>query len=418
MAFVLVACIITVAIAVTYVQLSDNAEAIHDMPCADLNGDKNVTTSDFDILLSYLNLLVPPAPAAADLDQSGVIGFPDFLVFLQQGFGPTNCQDTPIHGLGPYLGVGDDTIPSMGKFRILVAPEFRSLMTGYPGWDGTSRLDSPTLIDPATVIGRSAPHVDGDATDTGGAVVGTAGTVISDGSFSLVPPGIEGPAGSREIHTEIVTLNLTGFGAAVRAGSAAPAQPISPGEVESLDPTGNPVNDFPSESFFNVFVEIDLPAAAGFPGGTLYNTSPLLVISNKVERLPPQVVYIHGNTSAVPILFRSTNAGFWLADDLFGHLVLAGHGSNFDSGDGTQTGLFDQIYAEIEQTQGELPLPEGIGGIAQLADFDQNVAKTDEASSSLAGRWMAIVVAGLLAVLGVLMLSGVGLYVRARRKIE
>lgn len=410
-AFLMAACIITFAIAAFEMQPRNSVDATHAMPCADLNGDKFVTTSDLDILLSYFGLMVPPAPAAADLDQDGTIAVSDFIAFLQQFLTTTNCQDTPIHGLGPYLGVGDDTIPSMGKFRILVAPEFRSLMTGYPGWDGTSRLDSPTLFDPATVIGRSAPHVDGDATDTGGAVVGTAGTVISDGSFSLVPSGIEGPAGSREIHTEIVTLNLTGFGAAVRAGSAAPAQPISPGEVESLDPTGNPVNDFPSESFFNVFVEIDLPAGAGFPGGTLYNPSPLVVISNKVERLPPQVVYIHGNTSAVPILFRSTNAGFWLADDLFGHLVLAGHGSNFES---TQT--FEQVFAEIEQTQGELPLPEGIGGIAELADLDQNVAKTDEASRSSADRWVAIVVTGLLAVLGVLMLSGVGLYVRARRE--
>ena len=329
-------------------------DATHDLPCADVDGNKVVGFSDFEILIFYNGQFVPPAPPGADVDGDGTVGLSDFLALLVVFATETNCQDTPAHAQGPFPGLGDDTFPSLGKFRILVAPEFRPLMAGYPGYDGVSRVESPTLSDANTVVGRSAPHLDGDGSDTGGTAVGTAGTIISDSSFSLVPASIEGPAGSREVHTEIVSLNLTGLGAWVRAGTFAPAQPISPGEVEAQSSSGNPVDDFPADSFFNVFAEMFLPAIAGFPGGTLYNTEPLLVVSNKVEGFPPRVIYFHGNTTAVPVFFKNNNPGFWSADDLFGHLILAGHGANIEDSD---AGLFEAILEVIEEGQGEIPLP-------------------------------------------------------------
>ena len=49
----------------------------------------------------------------------------------------------------------DDKITSRGKYQIVVNPQFRPLMVGYPGYDGSSKLDSPVLYDPNTLIGRS-----------------------------------------------------------------------------------------------------------------------------------------------------------------------------------------------------------------------------------------------------------------------
>jgi len=259
----------------------------------------------------------------------------------------------------------DDKITSRGKFQIVVHPLFRPLMTGYPGYDGSSKLDSPALYDSNTVVGRSVYHLDGDTTDSGGAVVGTAGTIISDSDFSLVPP-FEGPAGSREIHTEIRELNLKAGSIAVRAGTDAPAQPISPGEVESQSGSGNPVDDFPADSFFDVFVEVDLPAVAGFPGATLFNSDPLLVVNANITALPPKVVYRHGNSTAVPVYFRTTSVPFWTAGDLFGWLVLAGHGAGFDDSP-EDIAEFDQIYAD-EIAPFALPLPnDGVtAGVSDL----------------------------------------------------
>ncbi len=260
---------------------------------------------------------------------------------------------------------GDDDITSLGTFRIFVHTAFRPLMVGFPPafWDGT-HLQSPVLFDPDTIIGRSAPHLDGSPTDVSGTAVGMAGTVISDADFSLVPPGFQGPPGTREIHTEVRRLHMTdviqcggpGLGLAVRAGTAAPGRPISPGEVESLDASGTPANDLPAESFFNVFVEVDIPTVGIFPGGTLYNADPLLVMNDMLSTIPPVVVYIHGNTNAVPVLFKSDDpAGNWQADDLFGWLVLAGHGTGLDCDDVPT--FCDSISCVNERDGLMMPLP-------------------------------------------------------------
>ncbi len=267
----------------------------------------------------------------------------------------------------------DDNMTSRGKFQILVSPDFRDLMDGYPGYDGVSRLDSPDLYDPSTVVGRSVYHLDGDATDTGGAGVGSAGTSVSDSDFSLVPGGFEGPAGSREVHTEIRSMNLTAGPVAVRAGTNAPDQPMSPGEVESQSGSGNPVDDFPADSFFNVFVEVDLPGVFDFPGGTLYNSDPLLVLNNDVTELPPRVVYVHGNSSAVPVFFKSDNLPAWEAGDLFGWLALAGHGASFDDSP-EDSAEFEQTYQE-EVASDPLPVPDSDAG---GAPDDLEIAKSGD----------------------------------------
>jgi hypothetical protein len=208
---------------------------------------------------------------------------------------------------------------------------FKPLVASYPGYDSTTgRLTSPVLSDSNTVIGRSTPHEDGNAADTGGTPVGTAGTLVSDGDFAARPDGFEGPPGTREVHTAIRRFNLTDPsypGLAVRSGTDLGLP--SPGEVESKSGTsGDPNQDFPAESFFDVFVEIDLPGLGGLQKATLYNADALLVVNDNLMAFPPKVVYVHGNTTAVPVLFKD-NGPSWQAGDTFGWLVLAGHGIGY-----------------------------------------------------------------------------------------
>jgi len=220
-------------------------------------------------------------------------------------------------------------------------------MSGYPGYNpNTYRLQSSTLFDPATRIGRSSPHPHGSLPDLSGTPVGVNNTIISDGSFSLVPSGFQGPVGTREVHTEIVSLNMTGAGGTVRAGTMAPNQPMSPGEVESKQTPTQP--DFPAESFFDVFVEVDLPNLGG-KTAKLVNLNPMLITDSNLQKFPPKVVYIHGNSTAVPVVFSNDNPGKWYAGALFGYLVLAGHGISYTK---NETEYFEKHMMHVP----EMPL--------------------------------------------------------------
>ncbi len=74
---------------------------------------------------------------------------------------------------------------------------------------------------------------------------------------------VEAPDGHIEIETEIVSMDLTGPGI-IFGGSGLP----SPGEVRSIEPG----IDFPAESFFDVYAEIEIPDR--MPGVILHNAVP------------------------------------------------------------------------------------------------------------------------------------------------
>jgi len=231
---------------------------------------------------------------------------------------------------------------SLGKYRIYVSPKFRPDFAGCLTYQNTIcgssdfRLESPNLFDSATVVGRSAAHTQGSPVDTTtGTPVGDALTLVKDSDFTVMPSLFQGPVSlRREIHTEIVNLNmmgpLTGSLPKVRAGLSASSRPKSFGEVQSKNASGLPINDFAADSFFDVFVEVDLPPCGVFPGGTVYNQQALLVVNDTVGDLPPQVVYIHGNSSFVAVYFKFASTGSppvpWAAGNLLGWLSLAGHG--------------------------------------------------------------------------------------------
>jgi len=242
----------------------------------------------------------------------------------------------PATGIGgQFPGAGNDTNQSLATFTIVVNPAFQSYMVGYPGYStNTKQLQSPLLSDSSTVIGRSAPLYSGSASDIKGVAVGLAGTMISNGSYNGVfPRGFLGPNNTREVHTQLYSLGLTGGGASVTAGTSAPAgTPISPGQVQSLSGASFNFNkDFPAKSFFDVFASVTLPAGGSFPGATFSNAVPLVIQNTDITNFPPTVIYIHGNSTAVPILFASNNGSIWSAGETFGVLTLAGHGMGYST---------------------------------------------------------------------------------------
>lgn len=171
----------------------------------------------------------------------------------------------------------------------------------------------------------------------------------------MKPSFAEGPDGTREVHTFIESIHLTGSGFEVKAGHQAPLRPISAGEVESLSGnSGDPTQDFPANSFFDVFVQVDVPSLGGFPKIELVNVDPLLVQSTSITAFPPTVLYIHGNSSAVPLYFNTDILAIGVhRGDLFGQLTLAGHGVGFTEADVAE---FEAAEMEAETHNGRLPL--------------------------------------------------------------
>ena len=190
-----------------------------------------------------------------------------------------------------FPGRGDDVTPSLGQFNVVVDPHFETIIKSNPGYapflsnrGGELNFTSPILFDPTTTIGRSDPLSAGSAEDTAGVLAGIlAPHLLRDGQFTVRPSFAEGPDGTREVHTFIESIHLTGSGFEVKAGNRAPLRPLSAGEVESLSGnSGDPNQDFPANSFFDVFVEVDVPALGGFPTVQLVNVDPLLVQSDSI----------------------------------------------------------------------------------------------------------------------------------------
>ncbi len=224
---------------------------------------------------------------------------------------------------GDFPDAGVDDVPSLGKFTIILDWSVKKQLEDGFGIKLPSRkFVSPTLSDAHTLIGRSGAHTNGSDSDVNGATIaGTDDATVKDDDFSVVPAEHADPVpdDTREVHTQIISFNLTDNGTAnaVRAGADALEQPRSIGEVKSLTEDGD---DFPANSFFNVFVEVDVDINEdNIIDITLYNTQPLL-IQGELEGFPPNVLYVHGGTENRVVMYdKATN-------ERKGVLKLAGHG--------------------------------------------------------------------------------------------
>lgn len=203
------------------------------------------------------------------------------------------------------------------------------------GWDaGAQEFHSPLMDDlgsgcpphgSGTTIWRSDPHHDGDQADEDGTEVGEEGSgrYVKDDDFEFVPDRFRGPNGTPEVHTELVCLNMVrpGIGLALRAGWFFLDLAKSPGEVRSKNEGG----DFPARSFFNVYVAVDLPPCGNsFEGGTVYNEDPLVVTNDDLHGFPPRVIYVHGETNAVRVVFGQDDPNY--RGKTLGFITVAGHG--------------------------------------------------------------------------------------------
>ena len=94
--------------------------------------------------------------------------------------------------------------------------------------------------------------------------------------LSVLPGGLE-PVGTREVHTMIYQMNMvTGvpWRRRARRHQRDDAAEQCPGEVQSWSGAmGMPANDFPAQSFFDVFVDVDWR-----PGEPDFRARPICII--------------------------------------------------------------------------------------------------------------------------------------------
>ncbi|MGO9111270.1 MAG: hypothetical protein ACLP9L_18750 [Thermoguttaceae bacterium] len=258
----------------------------------------------------------------------------------------------------PWLpGPATDSTQSLGSFSMVLSPSISGAFVGTMGYTASTNIfTSPLLYDQNTQINRSATLTAGSPPYTNGLPVGTGGTgpIVSNSSVTVFPTDYTPPAtGTDMVFTQINSFDLAGAGGvSVTAGTAAmdPNLPNSYGQVISNSGTpAIPANDFPARSFFDVFVDINLPVPAALGGGTVGLTNatvmsgttalsppgtPLVVSNSGITAFPPVVIYTHGNSSAVPLYIGpgGLNGTGQDAGDLVGLLVLAGHGAGYTPG--------------------------------------------------------------------------------------
>lgn len=297
-------------------------------------------------------------------------------VLLSPGWSVQRCAA----GTGFPTAPTNETTFSMGVFQIQIDPAFAFLFAPapayyYPGYaPGSGILTSPLLIDTNfTEIGLGVSHIrNTNAPTYFPAIVGMppllmppAAIISSYGDYAVIPAAFAnapsgGPGvGVDEVFTEIESFALTCIGQGSTGGLSCPDPRVpsinssitmvyaGPDEIPNLPQnrrsigmvqqlTASNPSDFPAQSFFDIFVEVDLPQVPGnasmtdFPavGAILYNdaSSPLVIVNSNVTSLPPTVVYIHGQSTAVPLKFMFNNPPYWAANDIIGYLTLAGHG--------------------------------------------------------------------------------------------
>jgi hypothetical protein len=299
-------------------------------------------------------------------------------ILLEAGWGLSRCaaQSFPT-------APTDETTFSIGVVQIVVDPGFAFLFAPapsyayyYPGYAGPASgiLTGPVMFDGNTIIGESTNNLRSATvfpvsagTPNQYPLNTTYSNILGYTDYALIPSQFaSAPANFDQIFTQIKQMDLVGYvdtngsscsdprvpttrsglagqGAGpqvtVQAGPAGmgigPSLPMNRRSIGMVQQTALG-NDFPAQSFFDVFVEVTLPrvpytvADSDFPAGgaVLYNdaSDPLLIENLSITNLPPEVTYVHGQSTAVPIRFKYNNPPYWAADDVLGYLTLAGHG--------------------------------------------------------------------------------------------
>lgn len=264
----------------------------------------------------------------------------------------------PATMAAPFPGAGVDTTASLGQFTLRLTKEVGDML-GIPGCPNAPAclITSPVLYDPVTKIGRSDPFTESDPLESDSAegcpdaidAIDCVNSLVKDSQLHFPSSGfIEGPAGTEEVHTKILSLDMKTFdnSYAVRLNPTK----RSIGEVESTVGMG-----FPAESFFNVFVEIDVDFSAfGLGKKTLFNKVPLIIQNPNLNAFPPEVVYVHNASNSVGVYDKDNPDGPPIAG-----LVLAGHSLKPDlTGKKLSQKEIDGIGGDLFNDLGpEMPFP-------------------------------------------------------------
>jgi len=256
---------------------------------------------------------------------------------------------SPLTWAEHFPEAGVDTVPSSGAFEVIFTanfirtnPRLQSLgfcsdLNSRVCTDEMRMITSVLLHDAQAKYGRSSPHMDGDVTDERhGTRICQEGnrdscmrfgeTRVKDSSFveSIFPSpitegdyGEDGPVGTEEVHIQILSLNMKNQDSAnaIRAGSAAPTQPRSLGEMESLNPPDSS-GGFPAESFINLYLEVDIDFDSnGTVDLVLYNkaSDPLVILKTGLTQFPPKSNYTYISEWAVPVYAKNARNDFIVA---------------------------------------------------------------------------------------------------------
>ena len=204
-------------------------------------------------------------------------------------------------------------------FAVLLAPASVALGQLFPaikGWDTlptsspfhvTIGLDSYSafVTDPATKAGYSGVFAEQEEATSPAREVDTAGylacsNTVSDADIGCFPSGLPNEPGRREIHTEMLSLNLSGKNGEVTvtylagqpAADALAGRPgavwyrNSCGEMVSLSPNPN-ASDFPARSFWAIHGVVTITPAPPNTCGVFYTKDPFLMDLNPVNSIPP-----------------------------------------------------------------------------------------------------------------------------------
>src|SRR5262249_8418196 len=138
------------------------------------------------------------------------------------------------------------------------------------------------------------------------AVVPTAGctvcaTLVQDSDIGCYPLAADTAGSRRELHTEMLSLNMCGPTMDSHVVCYLAGQPAADalagrlpgganyrnsfGEVYSLDPTGNPALDFPATSFWAVRGVVTITPAPPGTSGVFFSKTPVLMTFSPIATL-------------------------------------------------------------------------------------------------------------------------------------
>jgi hypothetical protein len=273
------------------------------------------------------------------------------LLALIPGTASGNTFVSPGCSPGNVTPPCNDVTTSLGQFILLVTDPTVIAALGSlkpAGYDPTTHIFvSPLLSDSSTVIGRSSNFTDNGSqpsqtvglSGSYGGITTTQLSGITNSSFVAggVPSGF--PTGNDAVYTDVMNIDLTGGGFTVNAGQACSAC-ASTSDLGKVEAQGTS-NDFPAQSFFDIFADITIPGL-----GSVHNTSgnPLIVQATLPagSQLPPKVIYVHGQSSVVPLVFDSANSGLGImAGDTLGNVMLTGHGVSYNPNSPSDVAAFE-----------------------------------------------------------------------------